>query len=189
MLRPSHIRMMAGKRSKWNCDPACVFAPGVAGTPAAGRNDLSVLPDCSGTGDWRSDADGGELACYRRGCNSAVRGHNANRDKTPRGIRCPGKPVAGEPLRHAPPCVLASGARQRQWLRGTVEPALVSDLTKVAIPEPCRSNVRVPSFLPPAFEVQDTTSAAFADDRTDDGAFGADDVARFGSCSENYVFR
>src|ERR1017187_9923249 len=51
LLRPSHIRMMPGKRAKWNYDPARAFAPGDAGTPVGGRNDLSVLPDCSGTGD------------------------------------------------------------------------------------------------------------------------------------------
>src|SRR5208282_1706289 len=157
--------MMPGKRSKGKIDPSRAFALGVAGTPADGRNDPPVLPDCSGDGGWHGGADGAGLDYGRRDCNSAVRGRSANRDRTPHGIRCPSKPVAGEPLRHAPPCALSGGARQRQWLRGTLEPALISDLTKVAIPEPCRFQ-RQGSFLTPAFEVQDTTSAAFADNRT-----------------------
>lgn len=145
--------MMPGKRPKGNPDPSRALAFGVADTPAAGHNDRAVLRGCSGAGGWHSGADGAGLGRGRRGCNSAVRGHSADRDRTPHDIRCPSKPVAGEPIRHVPPCVPASGARQRKWLRGTLEPALIGDLTKVAIPEPHRFQ-RWGSFLLPAFEVK-----------------------------------
>jgi hypothetical protein len=66
--------------------------------------------------------------------------------------------------------------------------SLIGDLSKVAFPEPHRFQRRG-SILLPAFEIQDTTSAGFADDRTDDGAYGADDVVYLDPSSENYVFR
>ena len=72
--------------------------------------------------------------------------------------------------RHASP---QGGAGQRQPLRGTLRPAWCGDLTKVALPEPRRSNGGVPSRFPPFRSHYNA-----ADDRTDDCAFGADDVAR-----------
>src|SRR3982750_2183354 len=70
--------------------------------------------------------------------------------------------------RHASP---QGGAGQRQPLRGTLKPACCGDLTKVALPEPRRSNGGVPSSFPPF-----RSHYNVADDRTDDCAFGADDV-------------
>ncbi len=144
---------MPGKRPKGNPDPSRALALGVADTPAAGHNGRAGLRGCSGTDGWHSGADGAGLDRGRRGCNSAVRGHSEDTDRTPHDIHCPSKPVAGEPIRHVPPCVLAGGARQRQWLRATLEPALIGDLTKVAIPEPRRFQRRG-SFLLSAFEVK-----------------------------------
>jgi len=166
---------MPGKRSKGKIDPSRALAPDVADTPAAGHDDLPVPPDFSGTDGWRGGADGVGPGCGRQGCNSADLGHSADRDRTPLDIHYPSKPVAGEPIRHFPPCVPAGGARQWQWLRGTLEPACLVTCRKVAISEPHRFQ-RWGFILIPAFEVQDTTSVGFADDRTDDGAFGADDV-------------
>lgn len=60
-------------------------------------------------------------------------------------------------------------------------------LTKVAIPEPRRSNDGVLSCFPPS--TSHYTVCRLADDRINDRAFGADDVAGFDQRSENYVFR
>ena len=64
------------------------------------------------------------------------------------------------------------GSGHRQPLRGTLKPACCGDLTKVALPEPRRSNGGVPLRFPPFRSHYNA-----ADDRTDDCAFGADDVA------------
>src|SRR3982751_4678732 len=50
---------------------------------------------------------------------SAIR--KTGREGTSPGIHCADKSVAAEQLRHDPPSVLVGGARQRQWLRGTLE--------------------------------------------------------------------
>jgi hypothetical protein len=178
---------MPGKRPKGKIDPSRALAPCVAGTPAAGRNDLPVLPDCSGTDGWHGGADDAGLDCGRRGCNSVVRGHSASRYRTPLGIRCQGKPVAAEPILRVPPCVLAGGARQRQWLRGTLEAALIGDLTKVAMPE-LRRFQRRSSFLLLAFHVKiHLQTVSLMTGRM--MAPSARMMLSTGSRSENYVFR
>jgi hypothetical protein len=60
-------------------------------------------------------------------------------------------------------------------------------LTKVAIPEPRRSNDGVPSCFPPS--TSHYTVCRLADDRINDRVFAADDVTRLDRRSENYVFR
>ncbi len=55
------------------------------------------------------------------------------------------------------------------------------------MPEPRRFRRRGSFYFPPSKSHYNVSPAS--DDRTDDRAFGADDVARLGSCSENYVFR
>ena len=114
---------MPGQRSKGNPDPSRALAPGVAGTAAAGRDDRADLPDCVDVAGWRNAAAGAGLDRGKSGCSSAVHDHSGSREKTGRGIRYPGKTVAGEPLRQQPPCVFAGGARQRPRLRGRLEPA------------------------------------------------------------------
>src|ERR1035438_6831689 len=106
--------MMPGKRSKWKIDPSRAPAPGVADTPAAGHGDLPGLLDCSDIDGWHGGADGVGPGCGKCDCNSADLDHSAGRDGTPLDIHYPSKPVAGEPIRHVPPCVLAGGARQWQ---------------------------------------------------------------------------
>jgi hypothetical protein len=72
---------------------------------------------------------------------------------------------------------------------GRLEPACCcGDLLRVAKPGPCRCERRGPN-TPPAFQTKVTPSASVGDDRTDDCAFGGDDVVCLGPCSENYVFR
>ncbi|HEX2138415.1 MAG TPA: hypothetical protein VHG33_01760, partial [Woeseiaceae bacterium] len=75
------------------------------------------------------------------------------------------------PMRHH--ACPQGGSGHRQPLRGTLKPACCGDLTKVALPEPRRSNGGVPLRFPPFRSHYNA-----ADDRTDDCAFGADDVAR-----------
>jgi hypothetical protein len=99
-----HIRMMTEKRSKGNLDPSRAWAPAGADTSVAGRDGPGVLPDFAGGGGWHSAVVGVGLGRGRRGCNSTVRDHSANRSRTRRGIRCHGKPADGEPLRHESPC-------------------------------------------------------------------------------------
>lgn len=116
---------MTGKRSKGNPDPSRTLAPpaGLAarGTAADGRDDRAGPLDSADACDWRSDADGAGLDDGRRDCNSAARDHNPDTEKTERGIGWPGNIAAVEPLR-SPPCLLAGGTRQRQRLRGRLEP-------------------------------------------------------------------
>ena len=123
LLPPAHIRIMPGQRSKENPDPSRALAPGAAGIAAAGRDDRGVLRDSVDVAGWRNAADGLGLAGDRRGCNSAGRDHSGSTEKRVRGIHCPGKTVAVEPLRQEPPCVFAGGAGQRPRLRGRLEPA------------------------------------------------------------------
>jgi hypothetical protein len=48
--------------------------------------------------------------------------------------------VIAELRRPRPPCAVAGGTGQRPLIRGRLETALCGDLTKVAMPEPRRSN-------------------------------------------------
>jgi len=165
--RPFHNRMMPGKRSKGNPDPSRAPAPGAAGTAAAGRDDRAVLPDSVDVAGWRRVAAGAGRDRGKIGCSSAVLDHSGSREKTERGIRYPGKPVAEEPLRQQPPCAFA----RRHW---TTAPASwqvrtsfdCGGLTKVAIPNPVASNGGVPSDFPPSKLHYTVTD--LADDRTDD---------------------
>jgi hypothetical protein len=128
----AHIRMMSPKRSKVNPDPSLAGALDVIGIPAAGHGDRGGLPDSADAGDSHCAADEVELGCGSSGCNSVVRDHNAGRDRTSPGIHCAGKPAAAEQLRHEPPSALAGRARQRLWLRGTLEQFHVRCLSKAA---------------------------------------------------------
>jgi hypothetical protein len=128
----AHIRMMSPKRSKVNPDPSLAGALDVIGIPAAGHGDRGGLPDSADAGDSHCAADEVELGCGSSGCNSVVRDHNADRDRTSPGIHCAGKPAAAEQLRHEPPSALAGRARQRLWLRGTLEQFHVRCLSKAA---------------------------------------------------------
>ena len=171
-----HMGMMPGKRSKWNPDQSRAPGTGVHDSAVGGRDDRAALRDFADTGDWPNGAGGGEPAGGRQRCNSAARGHSGNTTRTLPGIRRHDRTVAVEPLRHAPPCVFAGGAGQRQRLRGKVKTSLCGDLTKVAVTEPRRSNGGVPVRIP-AFEV---TLAEFDCWRMIGRmirAFGADDVA------------
>ena len=123
-------------------DPSRGLACGGAGIAAAVRDGPAALPDSAGVCDWPHAAVAVVPHPWRRRCSSAVPGHRKN--------------VARQslencfPMRgHASP---QGGAGQRQPLRGTLKPACCGDLTKVALPEPRRSNVGVPTPLP-AFQV------------------------------------
>ena len=105
-----------------NPDPSRKPVLGAAGIPAVDHGDRAVPPDSVDGGDSRNAADGVGLARGNAGCNSVVRDHSADRQKTSHGSRCPRKLVALEQLRHEPPSALAGGARQRRLLRGTLEP-------------------------------------------------------------------
>ena len=90
---------MPGERSKGNPDPSRALAPGAGGTAAASRDDRAGLPDSVGVAEWRRAAAGAGLDRGKSGCSSAVLDHSGSREKTERGIRYPGKPVAGELVR------------------------------------------------------------------------------------------
>ena len=101
-------------------------------------------------------------------------------EKTPRDTLCPRKLVAGEPLRcEPPPCAFAGGARQQQRLRDRLEPA------RFGRPDEGR-RTRNPVALtagflfPSAFHDTIVRFTGLLDDRTDDCAFGADEVAPVG---------
>jgi len=130
--QPAHIRMMTTKRSKVNPDPSLAAALDVIGIPAAGHGDRGGLPDSADAGDSHCAADEVELGYGSSSCNSVVRDHNAGRDRTSTGIHCADKPAAAEQLRHEPPSALAGRARQRLWLRGTLEQFHVRCLPKAA---------------------------------------------------------
>jgi hypothetical protein len=124
LRQSAHIRIMTRKCSKGNPDPSRASVLDAVGIPAAGHGDRVVPPDSVDAGDSRGAADGVGPARGNSGCNSADRGHNASRERTSPRNFCHDRPVAAELLRHAPPSALAGGARQRQWLRGTLEPVL-----------------------------------------------------------------
>ena len=116
-----HIRMMTAKGSKVNPDPSRAPALDATDRPAADHGDRAGLPDSADDDDWRPAADRDGLGCGNADCNSAVRDRNAGREKTSHGNHCADKPAAAEPLRPKPPYALAGRARQRLWLRGTLE--------------------------------------------------------------------
>jgi hypothetical protein len=166
-----HIRMMPGKRSKGNYDPSrargLLVGAAAADTHAAGPDDRVVPRGSAGADDWHIVAGGAWLDGGRPGCNSVAHGHSASRERIWRGIRYPGKPAAGAPLRREPPCAFAGGARQRQQLRGNLEPASMWCPNQGSpYRNPVASNDGVP-FLLPAFEPKYTFNRT-ADDWTDD---------------------
>lgn len=184
--------MMPGKRAKGNLDPSrSPAAPGdgsVRDKHAAGRGGRAVPRNSAGAGDWRAAADRAALDAGRLGCNSAARGHNGGREKIQHGIRCRSKPAAGEPLRRAPPCAFADGARQRRPLRGNLKPASVGAPSEGRHPgTPPLLTVGSHSRFPPSSQI--TPSAQWQMIGPMICALGADEVACLGSRSENYVFR
>jgi len=84
--------MMSPKRSKVNPDPSLAGALDVIGIPAAGHGDRGGLPDSADAGDSHCAADEVELGCGSSGCNSVVRDHNADRDRTSPGITAQANP-------------------------------------------------------------------------------------------------
>ena len=123
--------MMPEKRLEGKIDPSRGPARSARGTAAGARDDPAGLPRSADTGDSRDGVPVAGLAGGTPDCNNGVPGHSARRSGTEPGNS--GKDVAEVPLRRAPPpCNRASGTRQRQSFRGTLEPALISDLTKVA---------------------------------------------------------
>jgi len=142
---------MPEKRSKWNYDPSQLIALCVVDTVLVACYDPFFLLDWSGSGGWHAGVEGGGPGGCRCDCNSAVRAHSWSIQRTPHGIRNADKPVAVELLRHSPACPPQEGTRQRQWLRGNLEPALISDLTKVAhrgtLSLPTAGSLLIPSFV------------------------------------------
>src|ERR1051326_9309470 len=120
-----HIRMMTRKRSKWNPDPSREPESDGAGTHALGRGGRAVLPDSFDTADWQGASADAGLDRDKPCCSSAVRGHNLHRQKTSPGTGRSSRFLAAEQHRNDQPSALAGGARQRQWLRGNLEPAFV----------------------------------------------------------------
>jgi len=116
LIFDSHIRMLPDWRSKGNPDPSRVLAPAGADTPVAGRDGPAVLRDSADGGNWRRAVAGDVLRHGKRGYNSIVRDHNADRSRTLHDIRCRGKPAAGEPFRQEPSCPPQAGAGQRQLI-------------------------------------------------------------------------
>jgi len=111
---------MTAKGSKVNPDPSRAPAPGDIGRLADGRGDRAALRDSADDDDWRCAADPDGSGPGNADCSSAARGRNGGRGRTWPGIHRADKPAAAEPLRHEPASALASRARQRQWLRGTL---------------------------------------------------------------------
>jgi hypothetical protein len=163
--------MMPGKGSKGNLDPSRSLRSLVGGSArdkhVAGRDDRVVPRDSAGAGNWLVAADRAGLAGGRPGCNSVARDHSGSRERISRGMCCRSKLAAGEPLRRAPPCLFAGGARQWRQLRGNLEPALFGAPNQGS---PCRnpaaSNDGVPCCFPPSS--LNIPSVANADDGTDD---------------------
>jgi len=120
-----HMEMMTAKGSKVNLDPSRALALDANDRPAADHGGRAGLPDSADDDDWRCDADRDGLGCGNADCNNAVRDRNAGREKTSHGNHCADKPAATEPLRPKPPSALTGRARQRLWLRGTLELAHV----------------------------------------------------------------
>jgi len=114
----------AESRSKGNPDPSraprkivATVARGIAaGGPRGYPDGRAVLPDSADIADWHSAAARAGLGGGRRSCSSAVHGHSGNTDRTQRGTRFRGKSVAGEPLRHGPPCLFS----RRRWTTARV---------------------------------------------------------------------
>lgn len=141
--RPSvHIRMMTAKGSKGNLDPSRFAAHGATGIPAGGRGDRVGLRDSADDDDWRCVADSAGLGRGNADCNSAAHDRNAGRGRTSPGIHRADKPAAAEPLRHEPTSALAGRARQRQWLRGTLELVHVGACRRPPHRNPVASDVR-----------------------------------------------
>ena len=133
----SHNRMLPDQGSKGNPDPSRALAPAGTDTPVAGRDGPAVLPDSADGGSWRSAVAGDVLRHGKRGCNSVVRDHNADRSRTRHDIRCRGRPAGGEPFHHEP----SLPATWRGWTTatdgGTLGPALMcGDLSRLPKPEP-----------------------------------------------------
>jgi hypothetical protein len=109
LLRLCHLGMMPEKRTQWKYDPSHAIALDVADICVDGRDDLPVPPGYSDVGGWRNGVGQDGLAFDRRRCNNIDRGSSGNKARTLHGIPWPGKPVAGEPLRHVSPRASPSG--------------------------------------------------------------------------------
>jgi hypothetical protein len=124
--RSAHIRMMPGKRSKGNPDPSrqVEFAGG-NGTAAAGRDDRAGLPRSVGVGRWPYAAVGCDFVRGTGRCNSDGRAVAVRADEKHRATlfahanSLPENRFAVN-RRHA---FSLAGGRQRQRLRGRLEPA------------------------------------------------------------------
>jgi hypothetical protein len=132
------MAMMPEKRLEGKIDPSRGPARSARGTAADARDDPAGLPGSADNADSRDGAPVAGLAGGTPDCSSGVPGHSARRSRTEPGNS--GKDVAEVPLRRAPPpWDRAGGTRQRQPFRGTLEPALISDLTKVAGTPPLKT--------------------------------------------------
>ena len=147
--------MMPGKRSKGNYDPSRALGLPVgsdaAYTHVADRDDQDAPRGSAGAGDWRIAAGRAGLAGDRPSCNSAARDHSAGKERTSRRSPFLGKPVAGGPPRHEPPCLFAGGPRQRRQFRGNLKPAWIG-APKEGSPyrNPVASDDGVPFCFPPS---------------------------------------
>ena len=101
---------MPSKCSKWNLDPSLALGIDVGGTAAGGHDDRVVLPGFVGAGDWLIAAVAVGCVAGRRDCNSAVRDHSGGTGRKLCSIHWRNKTVAGEPLRHALPCLFTGGS-------------------------------------------------------------------------------
>ena len=146
----------------------------VAGSRVAGRDDPAALPGCVDDADWPADvARVWRVHCIPR-CNSDVPGRSASRGRRSPGSLREDKSAAPVPFR-APPCVTQAGLHggQRHPFRVSLDLSVRSHLPlRVTTSGPPPLPRQGPFSLPPIL-----STIQRPDDRTDDCAFGADDVA------------
>lgn len=113
--------MLPDPESKRNSDPSRAFVPAAADTPVADRDGRAVLPESADGGSSPNVVAGDVLRHGKRGCNSVVRDHIADRSRTRQYSRS--RPAAGELFHPDSSCPPQAGAGQRQRIMTQLEPA------------------------------------------------------------------
>lgn len=113
--------MLADPESKRNPDPSRALAPAAADTPVADRDGPAVLPESADGGSSPNVVAGDVLRRGKRGCNSVVRDHTADRSRTRQYSRS--SPAGGELFHPDSSCPPQAGTGQRQRIMTQLEPA------------------------------------------------------------------